>query len=79
MNSFGLYFFEMKFGWNYFKIPELKKTHFGTYLKEIIYKTSKSLGYEIKDWKLQKNREKANTLVNKMLDINYLFRRLSYL
>ena len=77
IGSFGLYFFEMTFAYIHFKCKEVKPSrHFGPFLKNSVYIWAKSLGWTIKKWKIAKKQCEVNDLVNKMLDINYLYRRI---
>ena len=62
-----------------FHCKETRGYHFGTFLKNTIFKTFKALGCELENWKIAKKRQEITTIANKLLDINYLFRRIDFL
>lgn len=79
MNAFGMYFFEMTFAYKHFKCKETKYSHFGQYLKLKIYRIATAMGCAPRNWFIAKHQNEINHLVNKMLDINYLYKRIEFL
>ena len=79
MKAFGLYFFEMTFASVHFRSRETKGFNFGTFMKQLIYQVLVLLGFRIKSWKIAEKRSTINKVVNNLLDINYLFRRIEFL
>ena len=76
MKAFGLYFFEMTFASIHFHSKETKVYHFGTFMKQLIYQVLLLMGCKKDNWKVAERRLDINKIINKLLDINYLFRRI---
>ena len=57
----------------------MNEFNFGTFLKQTVYDILIAMGCNMKTWKIAEKRSKINKIVNNMLDINYLFRRIEFL
>ena len=79
MKFFGMYFYEMTFAYQHFKCRETRYNTFGHFLKITIYQALNKLGCRPKNWIIAKRQCEINTLINKMLDINYLYKRIEFL
>ena len=73
---FSMYFFELAFAHQYFKIKEAKNTNFRSYVKFLIFKIVKKVGLPINTWKESEKQQKLREIVNNILDINCLLKRV---
>jgi hypothetical protein len=79
MRYFGVFFFETTFGYRHFHDNSVKQNHLGVYLKKILYGILIKLGMDPNRWKTCRSQNKVIATVNKMLDVNYLYKRIEYL
>jgi len=79
MKFFGMYFFDMTFAYLHFKEEIDKEVNFPHFIKYAAFKILRRIGYEPKTWKIAKKQVKVTEIINELLDINYLFKRIEFL
>ena len=76
MRYFGIFFYETTFAYLHFKDRSARENHFGVYLKQVIYGVFVMMGMNPDRWKICKSKKTLLKTVNKMLDVNYLYKRI---
>lgn len=66
----------MSFAFQHFKEGSSRKILFPHFIKHSAYKFLKKLGCEPKNWSIAKKEYTMGKTINKILDINYLFKRI---
>ena len=69
----------MTFATLHFRSRETRGFNFGTFLKQMLYHLFTAMGYNMKNWKIAERRSRINKIINNLLDINYLFKRIEFL
>ena len=79
MRYFGIFFYESTFAYLHFNDRSVRENHFGIYIKQVLYGVFVMMGMNPDRWKICQRQRNILKTVNKMLDINYLYRRIDYL
>ena len=75
MKYFGFYYYESLFTLLHFKCPEAKDIGIQMYFKRLLYSFLSKLGLA-SGWKIAQRQAEINEFANKMLDVNYLYKRI---
>lgn len=78
INLFGVYFFEMFFSSQYFRTSKASNNGFLSFLRLSVFKVLSALSFD-PDWRTAKEQRQLRDIVNKLLDIHYLYRRIEFL
>jgi hypothetical protein len=79
MKYFGEYLFQVSFAHYLFKTQETESRNFLQYLKKGAYSVLMSFGLEPQSWATTKRQIEINDLVNRLLDVTYLYKRIEFL